>query len=331
MNNLKPKEPTDKPSPSRLRKAMRNPLVWVSLALFCCLLWGSAFAAIKTGYELFQVDTQNPFAIMVFAGSRFTLAGVLILLSSLVFTRQLPLPPRSEWPKVLLYAIVQTTLHYTLFYVALANSSGVKSAILNGSNAFFVVILAHFFFKDDRFNGKKLLAIVLGLAGIIILNLKGEGFDLNFTLLGEGFMLLASLCGAFGNIMTKRLGVRTKPTALAAWQLLIGGALLILIGFVLGGRLGEVQSSAWLLLLYLAALSATAFSVWALLLRFHPMSRIGIFQALIPLIGSLGAWLILGEAFWNLQNVVALILITSSIVIINRANATRDVHEKSAE
>lgn len=171
MNNLKPKEPTDKPSPSRLRKAMRNPLVWVSLALFCCLLWGSAFAAIKTGYELFQVDTQNPFAIMVFAGSRFTLAGVLILLSSLVFTRQLPLPPRSEWPKVLLYAIVQTTLHYTLFYVALANSSGVKSAILNGSNAFFVVILAHFFFKDDRFNGKKLLAIVLGLAGIIILNL----------------------------------------------------------------------------------------------------------------------------------------------------------------
>lgn len=154
---------------------------------------------------------------------------------------------------------------------------------------------------------------------------------MNFTLLGEGFMLLASLCGAFGNIMTKRLGVRTKPTALAAWQLLIGGALLILIGFVLGGRLGEVQSSAWLLLLYLAALSATAFSVWALLLRFHPMSRIGIFQALIPLIGSLGAWLILGEAFWNLQNVVALILITSSIVIINRANATRDVHEKSAE
>lgn len=306
---------------NRLTTLMKKPLVWVSLALLCCILWGSAFAAIKSGYELFRVDTSKPFAVMVFAGSRFTLAGLLILAFSLLTSRQLALPPRGEWPKVLLYALVQTTLHYSLFYVALANSTGVKSAILNGSNAFFVVLLAHFYFKNDRLSGKKILALLLGLSGIVILNLKGEGIDLNFTFLGEGFMLLASLCGAFGNIMTKKLGVRTKPTALAAWQLLLGGLILLLIGFVGGGSLGSAPTAGWLLLLYLAALSATAFSVWALLLRFHPMSRIGIFQALIPLIGSIGAWLILGENFWTFQNIVAVVLVTASIMLINRATA----------
>lgn len=308
-----------KPTADRLAILMKKTPVWVGLALLCCILWGSAFAAIKSGYELFQVDTTNPFTVMVFAGSRFTLAGLLILVFTFVMTRQLPLPPSSEWPKVLLYALVQTTLHYSLFYVALANSTGVKSAILNGSNAFFVVLLAHFFFKNDRLNTKKILAIILGLAGIVILNLKGGGIDLNFTFLGEGFMLLASLCGAFGSIMTKKLGVRTKPTALAAWQLFLGGLLLLLIGFLAGGSLGSAPTAGWLLLLYLAALSATAFSLWALLLRFHPMSRIGIFQALIPLIGSLGAWLILGENFWTVRNILAVVLVTASIVLINRA------------
>lgn len=315
---------TTESTPTKLRTWMNKPWIWVSLALFCCVLWGSAFAAIKSGYELFHVDTQNPFSVMVFAGSRFTLAGLLILIFSLLFTRRLPLPPRSEWYKVSLYALVQTTLHYALFYVALANSTGVKSAILNGSGAFFLVLLSHFFFKDDRLNGKKILALTLGLAGIIILNLKGSGIDLNFTFLGEGFMLLASVCGAFGNIMTKRLGVRTKPTALAGWQLFLGGSLLLVIGLTFGGRLGEAESGAWFLLFYLAALSATAFSIWALLLRYHPMSRIGIFQASVPLIGSIGAWLVLGEAFWNLQNIIAVGLVTASIVLINRAVATRD-------
>ncbi len=132
-------------------------------------------------------------------------------------SRHLPLPPKTEWPKVLAYGFIQTTLHYALFYIALANSSGVKSSIINGSSSFFLVILAHFFFKGVRLNGQKWLAILLGFAGILILNLKGENLDLSFSFLGEGFMLLAAFCGAFGNLMTKKLGEKTGPTALAAW------------------------------------------------------------------------------------------------------------------
>ncbi len=93
------------------------------------------------------------------------------------------------------------------------------------------------------------------------------------------------------------------------------------IGLLGGGRLALIQAplSAWLLLLYLATLSAIAFSLWTLLLRFHPLTRIGIFQASIPLIGSLGAWLILGEAFWTWSNLIAVVLVTGSIVLVKLA------------
>lgn len=303
----------------KLRKWILKPWVWVSMALFCCVLWGSVFAAIKSGYELFQVEITNPFSIMVFAGSRFTLGGILILCFSLLFTRKLPLPPAGEWPNVIFYALVQTTFHHSLFYIALANSAGVKSAILNGSSPFFLVILSHFFFKDEQLTNKKILALIFGFIGIVILNLKGEGIDTNFTFMGEGMMLLASLFGALGNIMTKRLGARTKPIALSAWQLFLGGSIMSITGLMFGGKMYDPLPGAWLLLLYLGAVSAAAFSTWALLLRFHPISNIGIFQASTPFIGSISAWLILGEAFWNLQNIVAIICITTSIVLINRA------------
>ena len=52
----------------------------LALAALCCFLWGSATPAIKIGYQLFSIDSADTSSIIVFAGTRFLLAGILVVL-----------------------------------------------------------------------------------------------------------------------------------------------------------------------------------------------------------------------------------------------------------
>ena len=58
----------------------KKPVVAI-LACFCCLLWGSAFPSIKIGYQLFHIDSADTGSQLLFAGYRFTLAGILVILA----------------------------------------------------------------------------------------------------------------------------------------------------------------------------------------------------------------------------------------------------------
>ncbi len=49
-------------------------------AIICCILWGSAFPCVKIGYRLFEIDTESVPSLMLFAGMRFSLAGVLVII-----------------------------------------------------------------------------------------------------------------------------------------------------------------------------------------------------------------------------------------------------------
>ena len=65
------------------------------LACVCCVLWGSAIPVIKTGYNLMQVDSADTASQIVFAGIRFTLAGILVLIFASVRERKIMLPNRN--------------------------------------------------------------------------------------------------------------------------------------------------------------------------------------------------------------------------------------------
>lgn len=58
------------------------------LALVCCLLWGSAFPCIKIGYGLFGIAADDRASQILFAGLRFTLAGLLAILFGSLFNRR---------------------------------------------------------------------------------------------------------------------------------------------------------------------------------------------------------------------------------------------------
>ena len=290
----------------------------VPLAVLATFLWGTAFPCVKLGYRLFAIESGGTASQMLFAGTRFLLAGALTLVFGAAAGRRAPLPARRNYGGVLLLGLVQTTAQYVFFYVGLANTTGSRGSIIDASAAFIGVILAHFLCRGDRMTRRKALGCAAGFAGVVVLNLGG-GLDGAFAFTGEGFMLLAATSSALGAVVSARVAPGNDTMAVTGWQLLAGGGVLFLIGALGGGRIRPTGGAAWLLLFYLAALSAVAFTIWTLLLKYHPVARVSIFNSLIPVFGTLCSGLFLGEEIWNVRNLAALLLVCAGICIVNGA------------
>lgn len=95
----------------------------VPLAVLATFLWGTAFPCVKLGYRLFAIESGGTASQMLFAGTRFLLAGALTLAFGAAAGRRAPLPARRNYGGVLLLGLVQTTAQYVFFYVGLANTT----------------------------------------------------------------------------------------------------------------------------------------------------------------------------------------------------------------
>ncbi|MBQ9518555.1 MAG: DMT family transporter, partial [Firmicutes bacterium] len=194
--------------------------------------------------------------------------------------------------------------------------SGVKGSIINSMGNFFAVILAAFFLKNDKMTLAKVVGCTLGFAGIVICNL-GSGIDTGFSLMGEGFMLLAAFCFASGGVITKVFAQGTEPAVLTGFQLALGGTLLLITGLAFGGKIAVYGVDCVLSMSYLAVLSALAFTLWAKLIKFNPVGKISLFGFLNPIFGVILSGIFLGEDFLNVKLVAALACVCAGIYIVN--------------
>lgn len=188
-----------------------------------------------------------------------------------------------------------------------------KVSITTSSSTFFSAILAHWLYANDRLTPRRLLGCLVGFAGVVVVNLSGAGFDFGFSLLGEGFILIAAALFSLGGIYGKRVSGHLDVLVMTGWQLGLGGLVLTIAGVTTGGHLGALRPDSLLLLVYLGALSAAAFSIWALLLKHNPVGSIAIFNCLIPVFGVTLSGLVLGEAFLEWRYLVALGLVSVGI------------------
>lgn len=289
--------------------------VIVLLALFCCLLWGSAFPCIKIGYQMLEI--QGAGSQILFAGYRFFLAGILTFLMGCLMEKKIILMQKSSVPYVFGQGILQTTIQYVFFYLGLAHTTGAKGSVLNASNTFFAIILAHFLLKNEKITMGKAVGCIIGFAGVIVINLAPGAWGGGFHLMGEGFIILCSLAYGASSVTLKLISHREKPVTITAYQLLFGGFLLIIIGLMTGGKVTGFTFASSALLFYMALLSTIAFSIWATLLKYNPVGRITIFGFSIPIFGVALSALLLGENVWNLNNLLALILVSVGIIAVN--------------
>ena len=294
----------------------RNPFFFLSAALLCCAVWGSATPFIKIGYKL-VLPQQNVPSVILFAGIRFALAGVLAILIYSIGRKKLLYPKRQNWGRILKIAAVQTVIQYLFFYIGLANTSGVKGTIFSGSNVFFAILIAALFYHQERLTWRKVIGCLLGFLGIIAVNLNGLDLNMNFT--GDAFVLFSAVSYAFSSVLIKRYSEYEDPVIISGYQFFIGGLTMTVIGIVCGGRVHISDGAGLGVLIYLAFLSAIAYSLWGVLLQYNPVSRITVFSFMIPVFGVLLSTLLLSEESLvaPMQLAVTLVLVCAGILNLN--------------
>ena len=292
-----------------------------ALATLCCFLWGSAYPAIKNGYALLHIAASDIASQMLFAGWRFALAGVILLLVSAAMKKPILALSGKQMRQVALLGLTQTAIQYVFFYVGLAHASGVKSSIMNATGVFFSVVMAHFIYANDTLNTRKVLGCLIGFLGVVVVNLGGGAFGFDFSLMGEGFVIIAAFVLAAALIYGKQLSASMDPMVMTGWQLLIGGGVLTGVGMAGGGQMQGLDLQSGALLLYMVLLSSVAFAIWSLLLKHNPVGLIAAFNFLIPVFGVALSAIFLGESLMRWSYLAALVLVCVGIGLVTRPSA----------
>ena len=291
-------------------------VVWFG-AMLCCLLWGSAFPCIKIGYGLWDIGSADTASQILFAGMRFVLAGILAVIFGSLLEGKFIKPEKGCAGKIAWLAMLQTVIQYLFFYIGLAHTSGVKASIIEAVNVFVAIIVSGFIFHQEKVTAKKMIGCLVGFAGVVLINMNGMNFQM--SLAGEGAIFLSTVAYAFSSVFLKRYSAKHNPVMLSGYQFIAGGIILSASGLVMGGRLSTVSAGGVMMLIYLAFVSAVAYSLWGMLLKYNPISRVAVFGFMNPVLGViLTAWLLReGAQALGLVSLVSLVLVCAGIYIVN--------------
>lgn len=312
----------------------KNALIFLG-AFVCCFLWGSAFPGIKIGYSLWGISGDDTWQIIRFAGIRFFLAGVLVIAFASLMRRRLLLPEKNELGKIAFLSLFQTVGQYILFYLGLAHTTGVNSAVVDSLTSFFAIIVASLFMKMEQLTPRKIAGCVLGFAGVLLINLSAEGFS--FRPLGDGMVALSALCYGISSSLIKKYSANHDTVLFSGYQFMIGGVAMTIVGQAGTALSGEPSAAVTAplgaagILLYLALVSSVAYTLWGILLKTSDVSKISIFGFMNPVIGVILSALLLGEAGeLGLKHAGALLLICAGIVAVN-LSPKKVFHKKTAK
>ncbi len=282
------------------------------LAGFSCFLWGTAFVCIKLGLSF-----CGPLS---YAGMRFILAG-LILLPFWIGRKSSFTQIRENYKTILLLSLFQCVCLYSLLYIGMDLVPGALGAIIVGSAPLFCAVLAHIFTGNDKMTVRRTVSIFIGLAGVIVISLSRRPWEYEGLIEVGGILLLllSIFSSGLGNIIVYTRGSHMNPVMLNSMQILIGGTVLMLMGITFEGKPSFDQPLRfYLMLFWLAGVSATAFSIWFFLLK-HGMkvSRLNLWKFLVPVFGALLGWIFIPGESPGIFQLLGMALIVLSIISYN--------------
>ena len=295
------------------------PVVVLS-AVFCCVLWGSASPAIKIAYELFRIEANDTASRLMLSGARFILAGIMVIVFGSIIERKLLVPQKSSWKLIVVLSLLQTVGQYYFFFMALAHTSGVRGSIINAAGNFFAPLLAMFVLGLESRGAKKLLGCAMGFIGIIIFFGGGQAMaNTGMSFAGEGAMFCAAMFYAVSSCCIKIFSKCEDPVVLSGYQFFIGGVILFLMGYIKGGSLVFYSTGCYLNLIYMGFISAGAYTLWGILLKHNPVSRVSVLGFINPIMGVLLSALFLGEGqeAFTFRSAIALLLVSAGIFLVN--------------
>jgi drug/metabolite transporter (DMT)-like permease len=281
---------------------------WVSFALLFSLwlIWGVSWPAMRI------VFTELP--VWQFRATTSLIGGTTLLLMGIGQGGGWRIP-RKLWPALGTAALFNIAIWNICVGYGLANIGAGHGAIVVYTMPVWTALLSALVLHE-RLTARKLLALAMGIAGVLLLLFANLG-DLGGRPVGIAFMLGASFAWAFGTIAVKRVAWPANMSALAGWQLLIGAVpLAIVAAFAEKFTLDQMSERAALASVYvvLGALVG-GYWLWFRIVDRMPASIAAIGTLMVPVIGVVSGALILAEPFgW--REGAALVLVLSAIGLV---------------
>ena len=265
------------------------------------------------------MPSEDTASQILFAGIRFTIAGILSVIFGSITKRKVLIPRKTDLLPVCILSLFQTILQYFFFYIGLSNTSGIKSSVIIGANVFVVIFVSALIFKTEKITAKKIIGSIVGFAGIILINLTGLT-DGSIKITGEGFIFLSTVAYAVSSGLMKNYSKKHDTVLLSGYQFVFGGIVMTASGYLMGGIIRPDGTSAILMLLYLAFISAAAYSLWSTLLKYNDVSKVAIFGFMNPMFGFILSAILLNERSeaFGIKGILAIILVCTGIFIVNK-------------
>ncbi|MBO1581155.1 DMT family transporter [Bacillus sp. XF8] len=314
----------------KTEKFFTHPIGVFIAALTATFLWGSAFPFIKLSYAELGIRSHEVGEQILFAGYRFFLSGVMLLFFFKVLGKDMYF--KKETAKQLVQiGLFQTFLQYVCFYIGMSYSSGIEGAIISGTSSFFQILLAHFLYKDDALNIRKVIGVSIGFCGVILVNFPSDGNAAFHFGIGELLLLGAAMMYSYGNILAKEGSKTLDVGYMTAYQMIFGSIGLLCIGIFQVGFMPFVfNTKSLLMLLYLSFLSAAGFCIWNTVMKYNKVGKVSMYMFFIPVFGVMLSSMILGEAIHSFV-LFGLACVAAGIIVVNRTpNVQKTEQEKQA-
>ncbi|MFB6729305.1 DMT family transporter [Bacillus mobilis] len=311
----------------KTEKFFTHPIGVLIAAIVATFLWGSAFPFIKLSYAELGIQPQEVGEQILFAGYRFFLSGVMLLLFFKVLGKDMSFK-KGTGKQLVQIGLFQTFLQYICFYIGMSYSSGIEGAIISGTSSFFQILLAHFLYKDDALNIRKIIGVSIGFCGVILVNVPSDG-SLSFHFgIGSLLLLSAAMLYSYGNILAKEGSKTLDVGYMTAYQMIFGSIGLLCIGTLQVGVMPFTFSvHAILMLIYLSFLSAAGFCIWNTIMKYNKVGKVSMYMFFIPVFGVLLSSMILGEAIHSFV-LFGLACVAAGIIVVNRTPAKQKMEQE---
>ena len=274
---------------------------------FLCTLFGANAVAIK--YSLSGIGTFTA------AGLRFSIAAAAIYFWARFTGRPFALR-KGQTFQILIISIV-FTLQLGLLYLGLEKTSASRGTLMVNLQPFFLLLLAHWFIPGDRMTKKKILGLIMGAVGMVLVFSGKKGVTADVQI-GDLMILATAFLWAVNTVYTKRIIHLFSPFQMVFYPMLFCIPFFLLAGFLWDApMIVNLDGKVFSALLYQSLVTASfGFVAWNTMLLKYGAVALHSFIFIMPIAGVLLGGLILGEPItWEL--VLALALIVSGIVTVN--------------
>jgi drug/metabolite transporter (DMT)-like permease len=287
--------------------------VWAALWIVY-IVWGSTYLAIRI-----MVETVPP---LLGAGVRFAIAGA-VMLGVLALHRSVR-PTRAQLLSALLVGLLLPGAN-AVVTLAEQEVPSALAALLIASVPLWVLLMRRA--SGEPVSRAGIAAVLVGFAGVALLLRPGEQSE-GASLLALGAVVLAAVMWASGSFASPRIRLPADPLVSTAWQMLLGGAVIVLVGLALG-EAGEVDVDAFstrsvVALAYLIVFGSwLAYSAYAWLLQNAPISKVSTYAYVNPVVAIVLGYVVLDELITPITLVGAAIIVVSVALVVRIENARR--------